>query len=190
MDPMAKVQARSQRLGRQRFSVLASGSLLLGILAACSSSTAPESRDEGPLLQTRQLEYVLAGDGRGWATEIDYEYTNSSDETVYLVNCNGSFALVLERLDGDEWKIAWAPVLLACLSAPITIRPGEVFQDTLRVWGSPPGTNTAPQFALQDPDGVYRIVWVDALSSFQDRLPFGERIPLSRRVSNRFILKK
>lgn len=60
----------------------------------------------------------------------------------------------------------------------------------LRVWGAPPGSRTVPAFSDEDPQGIYRLVWIDALSSFQDRLPFGDQIPLQHRISNRFSLTR
>ena len=56
------------------------------------------------------------------------------------------------------------------------------------MFGGYPGSNAYPQFAVADPAGVYRAVWHDVLGSYQDRLPFGEPLPLSLRTSNRFTL--
>jgi hypothetical protein len=127
-------------------------------------------------------------DADGLATEIPYVFHNRTGAPVFLVNCNGAFALTLERLEGDQWKVAWGPFLPLCLSPPIVIEAGARFADTLHVWGSPPNQNSAPSFDVADPSGTYRLVWNAALSSFQDRLPFGEPIPLSYRVSNLFTL--
>lgn len=157
---------------------------------SCVSTTAPLTRDSGPPIQTEDLIYKLEEDSRGWSVNIDYTYQNRTGGTVYIVNCNGSFALRLERFEEGEWRFAWGPVLPQCLSPAITIAPGGTYGATLRVWGAPPETRMAPQFTDDDPAGLYRIVWIDALSSFQDRLPFGEQLAFDHRVSNQFNLTR
>lgn len=154
------------------------------VVQACDSPTSA-----GPgLIQTGQVSYTLVASGDGLEAKIDYVFTNLTEGRVYLVNCNGGFALALERQDGDAWKQVWAPLLLGCLSAPIVIERGATLADTIRVWGAPPGANADPRFDRDDPSGVYRIVWINALSSFQDHLPFGPQIPEEYRISNSFLL--
>jgi hypothetical protein len=54
------------------------------------------------------------------------------------------------------------------------------------VFGAYPNTNVVPKFFATIP-GTYRIVWTDALSSYQDGGgPFGTQLPFEQRVSNRF----
>ena len=122
--------------------------------------------------------------------EIPYVFTNRTGGPVYLVNCRGAFALHLEREDDGAWRTAWVPVLQLCLSLPIVIETNTTFVDTLEVWGAPAGSNTYPQFDADDPSGTYRIVWDNALSSFQDSYPFGPQIPLDARISNPFTLRR
>lgn len=160
--------------------------LLLGIYACGSGTDLP--RDVEPLLQTESLEYELSAGSIALSTEIPYSFENRTGGVVYLVNCNGHFALVLQRLEGEQWVTAWGPVLNDCLSPPIVIAQGEVFADTVHVWGALPGTNAYPRFDVAQPAGVYRILWVDALASFQDHLPFGPQVPEEYRISNRFFL--
>jgi hypothetical protein len=156
----------------------------------CNDSTGLE-RDSEPLIQTHATEYKLKGDGPGLGVDIAYVFTNRTGGAVYLVNCGGSFGLHLERKAELGWHFAWGPVLNQCLSPPIVIEPNATFAGTLRVWGAPPGSNTYPQFDVDDPSGTYRIVWDDALSSFDaDSYPFGAQIPLEARISNRFTLRK
>ncbi|NIP56889.1 MAG: hypothetical protein GWM92_02060, partial [Gemmatimonadetes bacterium] len=81
-------------------------------------------------------------------------------------------------------------VVPACLSAPIVIEEGEVFEDRLRIAGGAFGSNVRPQFDRRDPSGTYRIVWTDAYSSFDPDGPeFGELLPLVARTSNPFELR-
>ena len=156
--------------------------------------------DGTPLLQTESLEYELRSDGIGLSAEIPYVFTNRTGRPVYIVNCRGYFLLHLEKEVDGEWTFAWGPGVNACLSDPIVVEANETFIDTISVWGTPPDRiNTGPNFHVDDPDGVYRIVWDDALSSFtedappvQDDVfsPFGPQIPLEWRISNRFTLRR
>lgn len=141
-----------------------------------------------PLLVTDEPSYVVRFDGLGWGAEIPYTFTNRTGASVYLVNCNGSFGLLLERWEDGQWKTAWSPVMPDCLSPPIVIADGQTFPSTVHMWGAVPGTNHYPQLDGGNPGGTYRIVWINALSSFQDHLPFGEQIAREYRVSNAFEL--
>lgn len=165
--------------------------VLLGLVVwavGCDTSTGP-TRDPNPPIQTEALVYELRRDARGLGTEISYVFENRTGAPVYLVNCKGSFALRLERWSAGGWAPSWDPVLYQCLSPPIVIDAGATSAHTLNVWGAAPGSNAYPQFEASDPTGVYRIVWLAALTSFQDRLPFGPEIPLEFRVSNWFRLE-
>lgn len=167
------------------------GFLVIAVaVSGCTSTLEPIERDEELLLQTDRLAYDLDRDDLGFETEIPYAFTNRTGAAVYLVNCGGAWALRLDRKVGNGWEQAWGPVIPSCLSPPIVIEAGEVFSDTLRVWGSRPGRDAHPQWDVADPSGTYRIVWVAALSSFEDRVPFGPQIPLEHRVSNAFHLKR
>ena len=156
----------------------------------CDTYTGLERDAEHPI-QTDALEYELDSDGFGLYVEIPYVFTNRSGGTVYLVNCNGGFGLHLEREENGAWQYAWGPVLTMCLSPPILIASNATFADTLHVRAGSFGSNSFPQFDVDDPSGTYRIVWTAALSSFDaNSYPFGEQIPLEYRVSNRFTLRK
>jgi hypothetical protein len=70
------------------------------------------------------------------------------------------------------------------------IGPGAKYRDTLRVFAGTYGDKLHPQFQTEQVEGVYRLRWDQALSSFDpDRHPFGEELPLEFRVSNEFVLK-
>ena len=148
--------------------------------------------DEERLIQTESLVYELQPDWIGLRTEIPYAFTNRTGRTIYLVNCNGAFSIHLEREDGEGWRTAWSPIRAACLSAPIVIEENAVFHDTLHVWGAPPdSTNWSPNFDIDDPSGVYRIVWGTGVGSYdEDASPHGPLIMLEWRVSNRFTLQR
>jgi hypothetical protein len=166
--------------------------VILMILLSSASCDSPLSveRDADAAIQTDRLEYTLREAGSGFEVEIPYSFTNTTGSKVYLVNCNQYVEALLELKAFDGWVVGWAPALEDCLSPPIIIEPGEVFQDTIRVHAARFGSNTYPQFQSADPEGVYRIRWENALTSFDaDQYPFGEPLPLDGRVSNRFVLK-
>lgn len=158
------------------------------VLGCTASLLGPD--DEGAPIRTDATEYALEPESGGLGTEIAYTFTNVTGADVYVVNCNGAFALHLERQVGDEWEVAWVPAIPQCLSQPIVIEPGERSEHTLHVWAALPGEEIYPQWDTPDLDGVYRIVWTDALTSFDGSdYPFGEDIPLEARVSNGFRLE-
>jgi hypothetical protein len=45
-----------------------------------------------------------------------------------------------------------------------------------------------PRFPTNDVAGVYRLVWPDVVHDYQPSSPWGEPLPLTGRVSNRFVL--
>ena len=171
--------------------------LVLCALAACGGdvTTAPgptakliAERDTDTGFQTDSLAYTLRAGRSGYETRIAAVFTNRSASTVYIVNCGGATAVSLEKLVGDQWQRVWSPVIPACLSQPITVPAGGTWRTELWVFGGYPGSNSYPQFEVADPAGVYRAVWHGVLISYQDRLPFGEPLPLPLRASNRFTL--
>jgi hypothetical protein len=97
--------------------------------------------------------------------------------------------LHLEKVVNDAWTLAWSAVIPLCLSDPIVVSPDATYRDSLYLFGGYPGTNVFPKFAVGEIPGVYRIVWRDILSSYNDRArPFGEQLALTYRISNRFVL--
>ena len=153
-------------------------------LVGCGSPLSVD-RDEIPLLQTDALTYEWRS--RRWHSELDipYVFENRSGTTVFLVNCNGDTAPLLERTNGIEWEAAPGPgrIRAGCLSAPVIIDPGGVFYDTLRLLALPEDEDTLPE-------GVYRLIWDIALTSFdRDSFPLGKALPTELRVSNAFVLR-
>ncbi len=163
--------------------------LILSAFIGCNNAETPE-RDLGLFLQTDASLYTLAHQNDGLTTEISYTYDNQTGEAVYLVNCNGAFLLKIEREHEGVWSPIWWPILNECLSPPIIIDAGETYNGKLTLWGALPGSDIGPQFESEPGAGNYRLVWIDALTSFQDdTYPFGEQLPLSQRVSNTFQLE-
>ena len=108
---------------------------------------------------------------------------------MYFVNCRGQTEVNLEKLVDDRWRVVWGPGIPMCLSPPITVPAGGTYDSRIGVIAGYPGSNLQPQFSVPDVAGVYRAVWHQALSSYQDHLPFGEPLALEHRVSNRFRLE-
>jgi hypothetical protein len=170
--------------------------IVLPLLAACAlqAPTGPgpaEALDPGDTpIVTDRTSYTLQRGSHGWETEIVFEYTNATERTISLLNCNGSFALRLEKLDAGEWVSAWGPPIPMCLSRPIEIARGDRYATTLSVFGGFPGTNTYPQFQVEPVDGTYRLVIESAYWGYDhDGPPWGEQVPLEERVSHTFEIR-
>ena len=157
---------------------------------ACLEPTGPA---DPPLLQTDGAAYELTSleltsISIGFETVIPYTFTNRTNGSVFIKNCNGGFALRLDRLVGEVWETVWSPVIGACLSLPIVIAENEVWSDTLRVFGGAPGCHCLPQFDVADPSGLYRLVWVSAFRSYDFHDASGHPLELRYRFSNTFTL--
>lgn len=168
---------------------LAISASVSAIAVACHSDSLVAARDVDRLFQTDSTQYSIRRTDGVFVTEIGVTFTNTTGHTVYFVNCLGGTSLVLEKLVGDQWEYAWGGGGLDCLSAPITVNPGATYRRVIRVWAAHRGTNSYPQFAFDDLQGDYRILWHDAMKNFDaNRSGFGDRLPLSQRVSNRFAM--
>jgi hypothetical protein len=173
---------------RLRALLLAAG---YSILAGCSAATGVRDLREAataPDFQTDSAAYRLRTTSIGYEALIRVTYTNHSGGTAYFVNCNGGTGVALQKLIDGAWTSVWSPVLLMCLSQPIVVAPGATWSTAVHVFGGYPGTNTGPQFTITDIPGTYRLIWTEALSSYQSKLPFGDPLPPERTVSNVFSL--
>ena len=158
-------------------------------LSACESPISVEL-DPGPLLQTSEGQYELEWTGNGYRSVIPYTFENRTLDTVFLVNCNGATPPMLEVKQDGQWVAAWYPVLLLCLSPAIEIQPGDLYRDTLRFFGALPDSGVLPAFEQEPVEGIYRLRWTKALTSFDpDSTPFGEPLDYSNSVSNAFSLE-
>jgi hypothetical protein len=148
-------------------------------------------RDTAAPIQTDRLEYRLLRTTLGVETEIGYELTNATAGPIYIVNCNGSTEVRLEKQVHGEWVHAWGKSVPDCLGPPIVLEPGEVTERTLSVFGGDPGCRCAPQFAFEDRERTYRLVLIEVRDAFdEETLSFGAPVPLDARVSNPFRLRK
>jgi hypothetical protein len=144
-------------------------------------------------LRTSAESYTLTRRDGGWATSIDLSFTNPLTETIYVVNCRGGLAMGLERWNGEAWERAWSPGMQLCLSPPIEIAAGGTLRHTLEVWGSDPGRNHYPEFAVTPVEGTYRVVWENLVLRWRGDYvdgAFGDPVPRELRVSNSFVLRR
>jgi hypothetical protein len=158
-------------------------------LGGCGDTLGPPERDLTAPIQTDETSYSLRDDWVGLAAEIPLRWENQTANTLYIVNCRGALAPVLEKRVGWRWEVFWTPTLQACLSPPIVIEPGAVLVDTLHLWGALPGNNAGPEFKSDDVGGVYRIVMHSVVFNYDsDRQGFGDPVALEYRISNLFAL--
>lgn len=162
----------------------------LATLLACGAPPQVE-RDPEPLMQTSDLRYQVTKNRIGFAATIPYTYRNATGGTVYLANCDGDIRPMLQKQRNGKWFDAWEPFRIHCESPPVVIRPGATFSDTLDLMGAPPGSNVMPAFVFPEIEGVYRLVWFQALSSPPDSSGgSGSRLDERYRVSNPFVLER
>lgn len=146
------------------------------------------TRDDAALFQTDSLAYTLRAGATGVDGEIGVTFTNRTGGTVYIVNCNGATVVSLEKRVTGQWKNVWSPPIPLCLGPPITVLASGTYRTRIRIYGGYPRTNSYPQFSVTDIRGEYRAVWLNVLTSYRDRPPFGNALPIDQRVSNRFKL--
>jgi len=166
------------------------------LLAACAlqAPTGPEPFDapdpgDAPIV-TDRASYTLQRGSHGWQGEIAFEYSNATDRTISILNCNGSFALRLEKLEAGAWVSAWGPAIPSCLSPPIEIAPGDGYATTISVFGGFRNSNHYPQFQVDEIDGTYRLVIESAYWNYDHNgPPWGEQVPLEHRVSHTFEIR-
>jgi hypothetical protein len=141
-------------------------------------------------LTTSAPSYRLQRGSSGWSGSIDFTFTNRSAREISLLNCRGGYGLHLEKRVGEEWVPAWRPVMLMCLSQPIRLAPGQSRRDTIPLFAGPRGSNTYPQFEVDEIDGIYRIVVNTAYWNYDHGgPPWGQEPPLELRVSNPFEIR-
>jgi hypothetical protein len=169
------------------------GSILVmwGLSTAACSGPPDVERDPAPLLQTSALRYTVERHDFGYSTTIPFTYRNETGVDVLVDHCDGDVRPLLQIRRGDRWVDQWYPFMDDCQGPPIRIAPGDVYSDTVRVIGAPPGSNVTPAFVFEDVEGVYRLYWFQASLSDSDSVASGDAAraaALPWRVSNPFVL--
>ena len=171
----------------QKISVSLTAALL--VTGAACGSTERSRTEESTLFRTDSNSYALRADNMGYSALIDVEFTNSTADTVYFINCNGVTGVTFEKLVDSTWQMAWMPAMNACLSAPIVVPPGSTRRFPTHAFAARRDRAQSGEITIEDAPGTYRIVWPHTVASYQGSPPFGDSLPLSQRVSNRFILR-
>jgi len=161
-----------------RFSVR-QAAFLIGLVSLLSSSCAREAKPtrpaEAPIVTDRER-YELQPGPFGYEGTIVASFTAPKDTTAYIVHCNGAISWGLQRLVEGRWDNAWVAVTNACLSPPIVVPGNGAYTDTLTI------VSSGDQGAIEP--GMYRVAWFNILTSFDpEARPFGEELPIERRVS-------
>src|SRR5690606_32576860 len=110
------------------------------MMLACSEATGPDGRfttNLGPgefAIATADTDVTLHFVGGVLSGNIPFEFTNVSNQTIYLPNCNGGYELALERPYRGGWMYAWSGFLPGCISPAIRLAPGETRQDTMGIY--------------------------------------------------------
>ena len=158
--------------------------LVLLTLMACDSPTAS---DESLNLQTGRTTYAVEAGGIGQRIVVDMRYTNTLSKPVHIGHCGG-FPARLDKRAGGNWIVAGGTGgSLDCAGTTRIVNPGVTINQTLVFEGAPRGSNSFPQFNIDDLAGTYRIVLMEVMVDRQDD-PFsnGTLIPERLRVSNTF----
>ena len=119
--------------------------------------------------------------------EIPFSYTNSTGRTIYVQNCNRIVPPVLEKKIDGAWITVWGAAVPQCLSAPIVIRDGDTYRDTLEVVGGFSDGNVLPKFLAPQIDGTYRMRWENVFwTADHSGYPYNSQIPRDLRTSSEF----
>jgi hypothetical protein len=145
-------------------------------------------RDTTAPVQTDSLVQHLTRQGpQSYSVDIPFRFRNDTGKTISVVNCHGGLNMTLEKRIDGAWETFYQPELLMCLSPPIQIAPGQIYQDQFGIYGTVPGTNAWPQFASAELDGEYRLVWGNLVHDYDpNQSGFGSTVGPLR--SNPFLL--
>ena len=159
---------------------------ILGTLG-CAAANAGSAGS--PPIQTDRTVYAV-NDSAGLASlTIRMTYRNSTGKSVYLPTCRGPQPPRLQKQVGDAWVVAFAPNVLACEAAPVTVAAGDSYDYTFRILAGMPGSNFAPRWAVSEIPGTYRVLWEIFQGTTGDpRRPGTTRdpLPVEQEISNSF----
>jgi hypothetical protein len=177
-----------------RPNLFASAALGAALLAGCAGLVSPDQGDQGGdglAIRTERTEYAVSRSGASLVTTIGLTLTNGTEGPAYLATCHGVHPPVLQKRVGDRWVTAYAAVVPLCLGPPEVVEPGETFPYTFRVSGAPRGSNSYPQFEVDEVPGTYRLAWAVYRTWEPDggRPGLGELFPRESTVSNEFTLR-
>ena len=146
-----------------------------------------------PAIRTAGRRYLLNDSAGIVRLTIPFTYRNETGRTVYLPTCRGVQPPRLEKLVGDRWIVAYAPIVSFCQGVPLAIEPGERFDYTMRILAGMPGTTFVPRFIVSEVPGTYRVLWevfAGVEGNPREAVPVKDLLPLEHRVSYPFELAK
>jgi len=162
--------------------------------ASLSNGGSPSIRPaKAPAIRTAGRRYLLNDSAGIVRLTIPFTYRNETGRTVYLPTCRGVQPPRLEKLVGDRWIVAYAPIVSFCQDVPLAIGPGDRFDYTMRIIAGMPGTTLVPRFIVSEVPGTYRVLWevfAGVEGNPRDPVPVKDLLPLEHRVSNPFELAK
>ncbi|HEY4218697.1 MAG TPA: hypothetical protein VGM67_16260 [Gemmatimonadaceae bacterium] len=147
-------------------------------------------RDTTAAVQTDQLIVSLRCSQSVYAASTPLRLTlrNPGPDTSFIVHCDSTAELSLEKRVGDSWIAAWNAAYPACLSSqPIVLPPGGEYETSVQLFVGANGSNVSPQFSIDTVPGIYRFVWESIVDSFTFPT-WGAPIPVELRRSNEFAI--
>lgn len=170
--------------------------LALALLAtACRESTGPGDRVTANLasdefaVTTADSAFVLRLQQGVLVGRIPFDFTNVSNQTVSVPNCNGGYRVVLERWHQDGWQYAWSGAQLGCLAPAIQIAPGETLPGSFGIYAGYGEARAIPLFPEGPVAGTYRIVIAIAYWDYVFARNTGTLLPERLRISNEFTIR-
>jgi len=165
--------------------------LLLPFSLGCAGAGA--LNPTGAPIRTDSDVYAL-NDSAGIARiPIRMTYRNNTGKPVYLPTCQGLIPPRLQKRTGDEWVVAYTPMVRMCEGAPVTVQAGDSFDYNFQVVAGMPGTTLIPRFSVSEVPGTYRVLWeIFGTADGNPSRPTALRdpLPLEGQVSNEFQLKR
>jgi hypothetical protein len=156
---------------------------LAGAPAGCGQASVQPTHDAA-VFQTDREAYTPVRTRWGFEVVILFTYSNTTGDSLYIINCNRILPITLEKRDGDEWRTPVVSAYPACLSEPMVIAPRSQLVDSVRVLA---GTAETPDTMIA---GTYRLVWHGLVRDYHmNRAGAADSIPSARRVSNTFRLR-
>lgn len=148
-----------------------------------------EPVQQGPVVTDRQR-YKMYEGPYGPEVAIETTFRAPAEHDAYVLNCNGSFPIGLQRPVGNDWEHVWAPAMAACMSEPIVVPAGKTLQKTLVVESGAGGVISSRVMEREIVSGTYRVVWHGVLAAYDPNTsPPGPHLPLEKRVSAPFFLE-
>jgi hypothetical protein len=186
-------------MSRRRYSLFTTLVVLVFTLGACRQEAVVPALpvDADAPITTDRERYTPEDFGNYVTYTIEVSYTNTTDESVYLVPCSGTPpppARQLERFDGGQWQFNYRPF---CRTGPgpvpaTEVEPNEGFTADLILdiyTTRTPENYGYPLLGTDIMTGVNRFVFDIVASVDENGVANGDLLPLEQRVSNAFELR-